>query len=736
MKNRTFYKQQLLFILFSLWGYYAYSQTWISLNNSNSIEDFSIKVLESNDSVHKVQFTIHGFKDSIIAEKDIKYHLLSMSSRTHLTNIGEPQLPTVSQLIAIPGKVNCHVAIFEGEWKDIDMDIIYPVQKDYKENQPKPEFEISNEIYQKSSYIPDLVKIGEEQVWRSIHNVCISVCPFKYSSTKRKLSVLSDFVIEIRFSNNPGQETIRYSDKVDAINWHLFANDISSFPTKEENDMKTLTQSSDYDFLIIVGDNPSILNSQALKDFQKWKAFKGYKTKVVSTSTIGSRPEEIKNYIEQEYCNNNIGYVLFIGDNDKIPLKRVYHDGIRIRSDYWYGCFNGEFNYQASIPIGRFSTNNLSDFQNMINKTINYERQYDGNYQNTLLVAHKEDAPYKYQECSEIIRTSPYSVSLNFDTAYGASSLPDIGGNDATNSQVVNYINSGMHIVNYRGHGEERHWGVSDTVEHKRWNTSEELFEGSQVNNMNKCSIFFNVCCLTGLIIDEPCMMESLTRSSNGAIACLAATEETYTTANHNYNKDLFINLFNNCRWHLGNLNILSHIDAITTQRADARYNALASICGGDPTLEIWTGAPIAITDVSLAKSGNNLVVSSPSFINGVKICVVSEYGELINKEDITGNIFITTMPMGNYYIVINRHNCYPHIIYCSNTGYMQNETLTNSSFYYASPLYIGYDVTLEKPYGNVVIETGAKLSIQNGTYGVTIKNGFECKLGAELIIE
>lgn len=735
MKKSTLFIQKLLFILFSFWGCYAYSKTWVSLNNSSGLQDYSIKVLESNATVYKVQFAIHGFTDSVIVEKDAKYHLLSMSSGTHLTNVGEPQLPTVSQLIALPGEVSYNVTILEGKWKEIDMENVYPVQKDYKENEPKPEFEILKEIYQKPSYIPDLVTIEKEQVWRSIHNVCISVCPFKYSPTKRKLSVLTNFVLEIDFSDILGQAAIRSSDKTNAMFWRVFANDISSFPTKEDN-CKSFSPLRDYDYLIIVGDNPSIRNSQALKDFQRWKTFKGYKTKVVSTSTIGSTPELIKNYIHQEYNNYNISYVLFIGDNDKIPLKNLNYKGEDVGSDYWYGCFNSDDAYLASVPIGRFSTNNLSDFQNMVDKTINYEKSYNGNYQNTLLVAHKEDAPYKYQQCSNEIRNFPYSSSLIFRTAYGASSEQGIDGDSATNSQVVNHINDGMHIVNYRGHGEERYWGIYEIAKDNRWNIMNELFEGNQVNNMEKCAIFFNVCCQTGSIDDEPCMLESLTRSSHGAIACLAATEETYTTANHYYNKFLFKNLLNYSMWHLGELNIFSYADAISTQGSDARYNALASVCGGDPSLEIWTGTPIVITGVSLAQMEGNLVVSSSSFNYGDKICIVSEDGDLIKKDIITGSNYITTMPIGNFYIVINKHNAYPHITYCSESGYIQNETLTDNYFYRASPLYIGYDITTEKPYGNVVIESGAKLSIQNGASGVTIKNGFECKLGGELTIE
>ena len=47
----------------------------------------------------------------------------------------------------------------------------------------------------------------------------------------------------------------------------------------------------------------------------------------------------------------------------------------------------------------------------------------------------------------------------------------------------------------------------------------------------------------------------------------------------------------------------------------------------------------------------------------------------------------------------------------------------------------VGYDVTDQQEYGNVLVEQGASLRL-NQQNGLVIKNGFECEKGAELIIE
>jgi len=77
-----------------------------------------------------------------------------------------------------------------------------------------------------------------------------------------------------------------------------------------------------------------------------------------------------------------------------------------------------------------------------------------------------------------------------------------------------------------------------------------------------------------------------------------------------------------------------------------------------------------------------------------------------------------------------------PYIKYFVTSGYIQNESISNNISYSVSPLYIGRDVTTQKSFGDVIINNGAKLTIYNGTGGVTIPNGFECKSGGELSIE
>ena len=704
---------------------YAQSQSWYSIDGSTEGEEYTIKTIESNAYSHRIEVTIHGFYDYTIEQNGKKYHQLHTKKGYIYGIIGEPQFIAIPQLIAIPEGASYTVSLEEGEWSDFEIGLIAPSQRMCLESEPNPEFYLSEKAYAKLTYSPTLLSIGDEQKWRDIRNIPISICPFKYHPLTNKLSVLSSFILNVTFHDASKKSTVLNCDIEKAYTEHIFDNNILSHA--KSNTIKKTMSSDNYDYLIIVGNLPEILNSQKLKDFQKWKAFKGYKTKVVSTNTIGTTTAAIKNYIIQERTKG-IEYVLFIGDSDKIPLKVFYTPADRnVNSDYWYGCLDGDNDYEADIPIGRFSTNSLADFENMVNKTIEYEKSFNGYYDETLLVANKENAPGKYQNCCEEIRNSSYSTDFTFNLAYGASS--NNGGLDYTNADVVNDINNQMHIVNYRGHGGYNNWW--------NWNTSNENFTDAEIININSRSIYFNICCWNGDITHEPCFMETFTRSDKGAIACLASTMASYTYPNHEYDKKLFTKLLNDNVWHIGDLNVAAQIAtfSMSNNALLAKDNAFVYLCGGDPSLEIWTNTPASFNSINIYRVNNNLIISIPDYSSYYTVSVVSEDGELLGNYQVTSNPCTIAIPDENFYITIHKHNYYPYVVFCSTSSFIQNKTFETNAYYDNSPINIGYDVTTEEPLGNVIIKNKTKLYIRKGTNQVNIKNGFECELGGELLI-
>ena len=73
----------------------------------------------------------------------------------------------------------------------------------------------------------------------------------------------------------------------------------------------------------------------------------------------------------------------------------------------------------------------------------------------------------------------------------------------------------------------------------------------------------------------------------------------------------------------------------------------------------------------------------------------------------------------------------------CSSDDDDTVETLTVASVYgYMNYFGEPHKCYLVKENGNVTVESGNKLTIKNGYAGVEIPSGFECKAGAEFVIE
>lgn len=712
------------------------AQTWIPLDKQEEGKHVSTEVIKSDPTEYIVKVTIHGLTDNLITNENGQFHRISIGRDAYLSKVGEPSLPIISQLIAIPTGSRLSARITDEQWTDIEIGRILPKQKPLLESEQPKGFDYDVEVY-RDSYIPTLLNVSESMQWRDIHNTAISVCPFKYYPQENRLSVMKEFVLHVSFEYEERNEVRSFSNVEDP--YCLFDNipytDISLIQPQNDSEIVRSGNNDNYNYLIIVGSVPGVWNSEKLKEFQRWKALKGYKTKAVSTSVTGTDPEDIKSYIQQEY-NNGVRYVLFVGDSCKIPPATVFSPRNRyVLSDYWYGCLGGDNDFQAWIPIGRFSVETSSHFENMVDKTIKYEKKYDL-LNEVLLVAHLEESQFEnsFQYCCEQIYEN-HSSDMSFTKAYGASNY--YGGNNATNSDVVTAINAGAHIVNYRGHGAPSFWGTLYGENTYMWNNSGESFTLNEINNMNDetCAVFFSVACLTGRIGTQPCMLETFTRSNHGAVAYIGATELTNHGTNNSYNKLLFDKLINNHICHLGDLNISAHASNDITLDIYHKDNPFCYICGGDPSLELWTSTPQTASVNWKFENGNATIYTN--LPGDYYITIASVDGVRIDSIACSNSPCTFPIPanLSQFYIGVNKHNYYPHIIrYDSVESEIANITFDEDAYFTASPL----DIICNDPATEegTIIKSGHKVGIKNGNGGVKIWDNFKCEIGARFEVK
>ena len=222
-------------------------------------------------------------------------------------------------------------------------------------------------------------------------------------------------------------------------------------------------------------------------------------------------------------------------------------------------------------------------------------------------------------------------------------------------------------------------------------------------------------------------------RSDHCSSAYVGGSVPVFTNAFNQFILKYFPNLLDNGYCNLGDLVLTSNIECFGYGNT-AIDNALSTICGGDPSLELWTDSQNTFDGIDFSINGNTLTIAANS-IQNFNVNIADEDGLLIGKYTSTGNT--VSIPINeNCDISINKHNYVPYVVHIdSENQYIQNTTISENTIFTNTPIFIGRSVTTSIPFGNVTIEPDATVIIKKGS-GVTIKNGFECKSGAEFIIK
>ena len=713
----------LFFCLLNL----SFAQSFISIDKENADRTVTVDIIESTPEVYKAKINIHKIKYSTIIVGSNTYKKLYFENNYTLQKVGEPALPLLIQHIGLPYGCSYKAELVEEKWINIPIGRIYPSQKPLITTNSNETFIISEDVYKDEQYSSVLLDNSDIMHWKGIDNVYLSICPFKYFPLKGILSVLSEFTLIVSFNKdkkNDGDIHLLYEE----ADLKIFDNKDFLNNIHKESPDKSISPSIDYDYLIIVGNIPEIENSQAMKDFRKWKALKGYKTKMVSTTSIGTDSASIKSYITQQY-RSGIKRVLFVGNEDKIPIptfpaRHCQYDHPVVMSDYWYGCTDGVNDIQGNLPIARFVSNTLNDFANIVNKTIKYESLYHDWANRVLLVSYEQQIPSLQAPLDKIYNS--YSQTMDIYKAFAAS--VENGGNGATILDVLDYINDGINIVTVNAHGNAGGFWLFDG------NNSTLNYTHTGLLNNDTYPVFFSNACSNGNFTCQYSILNDFMCSDHCSSAWIGSSVPSYLLPQNQLTQILYSKLLNDNQWFLGDLLLESHIANLGYGNT-AIDNAFSYIYGGDPTLELWTGNQNVFEDVEVCLLEDSLQISVANISNyDVNIC--TENGELIGKYNSNGCSISFPLSSGKYDLAICKHNYIPYIIQINtDSQYIQNKIISGNSFYGNTPITIGYDVTSSIPYGNVVIEPNAKLVIRKGA-GVTIENGFECQNGGELIIK
>jgi hypothetical protein len=706
-------------------------------------EKTTFTILENTSNKITVKSSIDDLNFSIVKGKSSVFSAISLDGYVTNHNIGSPDLPTLNKLIDIPYGASIEINILSKTEELIDLsnesiNTITPSQPSISkgEDASLAPFYYDNAIYQSNTFIsPEIAKVVSLGKMRGHQLGRLEICPFQYNPVTNILKVISDIEFEVNFVGADHALTDLIHSKHNSNHFNTSFSQLINSNKSQNKDMLTA-----YPVKYVIVSDPSF--QAALQPLVEWKTKKGFTVIEAYTNdpAVGNTTASIKAFLENLY---NLGtasdpapsYLLLVGDVAQVPSFSGV-TGTHV-SDLYYCEYDGGGDFYPELYYGRFPATSVSEAQNMVHKTIEYEQYLfpDPSFLGHAVMISGVDASMAPTYGNgQINYGTGYYINLAHSLASQTYLYPASGSSGA---QIIQDVNNGASFVNYTAHGYGQGW-------------ADPSFTCADVYNMtneHKLPLMIGNCCQSNMFDDPECFGEALLRvQDRGAIGYIGGSNNTYwnedywwavgagsITANPVYNP---LNLAAYDRtfhengeaaadWHITNAQLMLAGNLAVTQAGGSEdyYYEIYHLMG-DPSLMTYFGVPsdmnvTHMAAVPIGTSSLNVVAEPDAYV------AISMNGVLLDAQltDASGVVNLSFPPLsaiGTADVVVTKQNKQPYI------GTVQ--VINSNSPFVAYDNHINLDATGNNDgladYGELII-----LDVSLGNFGMLDANGVTAQL-------
>ena len=484
---------------------------------------------------------------------------LSMANTVIGGNEGEPQIPVINQLIAVPFGAQPRIEITsysttDYRLEDLGIHTLVPRQPSVRKDK-RPEdvpFVMNEAAYQtRGLHAEPTAAVSVEGTMRGVQLGTMTIEPVSYDPVNNTLRVFNDIEVEVHFDGADAQATedmlLRtYSPAFDNVYAQLFNNRAITDVYTDHPDL----YNTPVKMLVIC--YSGFKNNSALESWLQWKLQKGYYVDIFYTDQTGTTASAIASFIKTKYnasvsAGNAYTYLIVIGDTGQVPQYMTKTVDESCASDLGYSSVNfssSTSNYFPDMYYSRMSVENTTHLTNYINKVLTYEK-YEftdgGNYLNNVILVGGWDSSWTARVAKPTINYATNYYFKSSNTTYGGFengtisatvSTSSTQGYSGTNNGCYNGINNGVCFLNYTAHGDKQEW------------YQPKMTAAHVATLTNTGKYFFGVgnCCLTGnfnntsttyspgsAIGTNACFAETMIRVPNaGAVAYVGCSPYSY----------------------------------------------------------------------------------------------------------------------------------------------------------------------------------------------------------------
>jgi hypothetical protein len=590
---------------------------------------------------------------------DEEFDTLSIPGGQPAGSVGQPALPVVSRLVALPSgmtlsldEITTEKQSLEGSYRPI------PIQEIRNQGDSGYDLDVAAYSVGKAAAGDDrsMISIGEPGLIRGQRVVAVSINPVSWDPRTGTLTAASS--LTARFSlvpssdgNNPRPDTRPVPESF----LSLYEDTVLGF------DRAGGAQGPLGTWMVIYPDAAGVY--EAIVPLIEWRQREGYNVVATSVASIGSSATAIKAYIQDQYDTLEIPleFVTLVGDANgtiTLPSWRESLSGYNGEGDHDYTRLEGD-DILADIHLGRLSVSNTTELTTVVNKIVNYESSPfmssdPGWFTRAGLAGDPGSSGYSTIWVNQWVKEQLIDLSYTqIDTIWS--------GNFVT--QMMTTINQGESIFTYRGY-----WGMSGM------NTGHI----ASLSNGPKLPFALVLTCDTGSFwTDSVCRSEAFLRAANGGgVASIGtATIGTHTR-------------YNNCMFQGCAQGVLNSGDnrvgpALTRGKLsmyenyiDAEANKVAiwstwNNLMGDPATSIWTANPLELTvdypsDISLGANALPVTVTSGGQpVAGARVGLfMKDVAQVNGITDENGTILLPlgSLDAGELLVTVTGRNLLPHL--------------------------------------------------------------------------
>ena len=450
-----------------------------------------------------------------------QFSWLSMPNTVLGGNEGDPQIPVVNELIAVPFGANPRIEITsysttDYRLEDYGIHTLVPRQPSLRKDQ-RPEdvpFVYNANAYQiRGLRSTPTASVYVDGTMRGIQVGKMTIEPVSYDPVSNILRVFNDIEVKVSFDGADMQATedelLRtYTPYFDIVYSQMFNGNMLRDIYSQHPDLYTTPVK------MIVITTSTYANNTTFQNWVNWKKQKGIYTTVYTTATTGTTASSIKSFIRNKYSTDAPTFVVVVGDTGDVTYSLSSNTTSKV-TDLYYSSTSDSDLYPEMF-YSRMPVSSTTELTNLLNKIMTYE-QYtmpDPSYLSKVLLIAGADGTWNPRVGQPTIN---YGLNNYFNSAHGYTNIYSYL---TSYSGCYNNLSTGVGFANYTAHGDNTMW----------YNPQFTVNNVSSLTNNNKYFWAMGNCCLAANWgYNGTCFAEALLRAANkGAFGYIGSCPETY----------------------------------------------------------------------------------------------------------------------------------------------------------------------------------------------------------------